>query len=169
MPNLLDLKGLHFGRLKVLSRALNNKQGGAMWLCRCTCGVEKVVRSAELKRGGAVSCGCYMKENNAKLKRTHGMSYTCIYKIWRAMHDRCYNPTTRTYKTHGARGITVCKRWHAFKNFYADMGDKPVGKSLDRINNDGNYTPANCRWATPKEQAQNRRKPSHGKTMRIYS
>jgi len=169
MPTFIDLTGLHFGRLLVVERLPNNRQGGAVWLCKCSCGTEKSIRAAELRRGDAVSCGCYMRENNMLNKKTHGMSYTRIYKIWRAMHDRCYNPSTRTFKTHGARGIKVCKRWHKFENFYSDMGDRPVGKSIDRINNDGDYKPSNCRWATPKEQAANRRKPAHGKVLRIHS
>jgi hypothetical protein len=169
MPRFLDLTGQYFGRLRVVKRAPNSKQGGAMWVCLCSCGTQKVVRSAELRRGDVVSCGCYMRDNNGQLKRTHGMSRTKIYRVWRAMHDRCYNPNTRTYKTHGARGIKVCKRWHKFENFYADMGAAPNGKSIDRINNNGDYKPSNCRWATPKEQAANRRKPAHGKVLRIYS
>jgi len=169
MPKFIDLKGQRFGKLLAVSRADNDAGGGAVWKCRCDCGAVKLVRSGELRRGDAQSCGCGIREAMRRRMTTHGMARTPIYKVWRAMHDRCYNPNTRSFVSHGARGIKVCKRWFKFENFYADMGDRPPGKSIDRIDNNGDYTPKNCRWATPKEQAANRRKPPHtGKVVRIH-
>jgi len=134
------------------------------WLCRCECGVERSVWIANLVSGKSRSCGCLNAESkataNAVRFRTHGMSKTSIYRIWRGMIKRCTDSGIRGYPNYGGRGISVCERWNnSFENFYADMGERPSGKhSIDRINNDGNYEPENCRWATTQEQTRNTRR-----------
>lgn len=139
-----------YGRLTVIS----NAKGG--WLCRCDCGNEKVVRTQCLKVGTAKSCGC-LKAEKPGGRTTHGMTYKPIYRLWVSMVDRCYRENVPNFKFYGGRGIRVCDRWRTFLNFYADMGDRPEGCSLDRIDNAGNYEPSNCRWAPHTVQHANRR------------
>ena len=112
-----------------------------------------------LRTGHIISCGCEGKRRRAKYAAlaatTHGQSKTLQYIAWQLMIDRCNNPNNQAYKRYGARGISVCERWKIYDNFFKDMGPRPDGMSLDRINNDGNYEPSNCRWATQKEQMRN--------------
>jgi hypothetical protein len=156
-----NLTGKKFGRLfvKQLWRVDNN---GSKWLCFCDCGNLALVSTWRLMNGWTKSCGCIRKEVTSKLKFSHGQAKagkkTKLYMRWWGMRQRCENPNNKAFKNYGGRGIKVCDRWHIFENFAADMGNFSGVLQLDRINNDGNYEPANCRWATPTQQANNRRK-----------
>jgi hypothetical protein len=157
---MIDLTGQRFGSWTVLERGPDyvypsGKRRATRWRCECICGATVLVVSAILRNGGSTQCrDC--------ANRTHGMSYDPEYSVWNNMLLRCYNPSNHNYPYYGARGITVCERWHSFELWMTDIlveiGPRPKGKTLDRVNNDGNYEPGNIRWATRKEQAQNRRK-----------
>jgi hypothetical protein len=168
---LRDLKGKKFGRLKVISLVGRGSGGQAVWLCRCACGTEKEILAGNLGKSSN-SCGCLRREQKSAQLATHSMSKTHIYRIYSHMLERCADPNRPRY---GGRGIKVCKRWRGprgFENFYKKMGDQPFeGATLDRIDNEGDYTPNNTRWATQTEQhrnkSSNREVTYQGQTMCI--
>ena len=155
---VLDITGVRFGRLVAKEVHSRDKHGRAKWVCICDCGKSKIVSSDNLRRGNQSSCGCLRDEKIAQLNRSHGMSRTPTYIVWAGMIQRCENPSYTGYSYWGGRGIKVCERWKTFENFLADMGEKPKGKSIDRFpDNNGNYEPGNCRWASSTDQNRNRR------------
>lgn len=158
MPRLIDRTGERFGKLVVIEQAGRNALKKVLWKCVCDCGKETVVVSGSLVTGNTTSCGCVIP--NFK----HGGWKNASYNSWRAMMRRCYKPQDKDYHRYGGRGIQVSPRWHEYINFMMDMGE-PVGDStLDRIDANGDYTPENCRWASPIVQARNIRHPKSNKT-----
>lgn len=153
-----DFVGKKYGRLTVVAIELRlcGRQRASFAKCRCSCGAAAVVLLQNLKSGATKSCGCLRTCSNKK-RSTHGKSRTVIYKTWLGMIDRCNNKKNPNYKHYGGRGISVSSRWMSFPNFYKDMGDVPADRSLDRIDNDGDYGPTNCRWASEKDQHRNKR------------
>ena len=157
MKKLEIKKGEKYGRLTVIQEVQPVVQKGIkkrVVRCSCECGKIKDLVIYNLRSGETKSCGCF----NLELKIKHKKSKTPIYNSWENMKKRCLNPTNHNYKNYGGRGIKICDRWLAsFTNFYQDMGDRPLGHTLDRIDNDGNYEPSNCKWSSTKEQLKNRR------------
>lgn len=133
--------------------------GRSNWRAKCVCGQERIVRIRDLKSGHRISCGCFGREQSVLRSTTHGhgtRAKTPTYRTWQHMISRCHSPTSDNYPNYGGAGIVVCERWRAsFENFLADMGERPEGKTLDRVIGSKGYEPSNCRWATPGEQAQN--------------
>jgi len=154
-----NLIGNVFERLTVTEIAGLNARQNVLWRCVCTCGGEAVAPAYDLRNGKVKSCGCLVREGaNTK----HGMARSGkkrsrLYSVWASMLARCTNPNDRHYAQYGGRGITVCKKWLFFENFFADMGEPETGLTLDRKNNEGGYTPRNCRWVSHNEQSRNTR------------
>ena len=145
-----DLIGKTFGAWQVVGKVKNEKRNEWYYTCLCSCGTSKNIAGHQLKSGSSTKC------HKCRVK-THGMSYTDTFRIWTGIVRRCLNPNFKNYKYYGGRGIKVADRWLKFENFYADMGDRPVGLQIDRIDNDGNYEPGNCRWVTPQVNNTNRK------------
>lgn len=154
--------GEKFGRLEVLARAPDRmtSRGKSAYRvrCRCECGNETVVDARRVRLGLTRSCGCLQVEavkRASAVAATHGLSRSATYRVWSSMVSRCRSPTNPAFKRYGGTGIGVCDRWLSFENFFADMGERPSGRTIDRIDGTKGYAPDNCRWATPKEQSSN--------------
>lgn len=163
MPSLIDLTGRRFGRLVVVGQAGRDKHKKPLWDCLCDCGENRTILGNSLTREKTKSCGCFQSDVVTKMSTKHGHAKrgqeSTEHIIWSLMIQRCTNPNSTNYKYWGGRGITVCERWlNSFENFLEDMGNRPSkNHSLDRIDNDGNYGPNNCKWSTRNEQRLNQR------------
>lgn len=166
-----DLTGRRFGELCVTGFAGIGPRRNSTWLCSCSCGATKIIARTNLIQGHARSCGCKNIESfvarSVARNRVHGKSGTRTHDIWQGMWKRCTNPNTDSSAYYIGRGITVCDAWKDFRAFLADMGEAPIGCSIDRINNDAGYSKDNCRWATATQQSRNARS-KHGLVRGVH-
>lgn len=158
---LKDYSGTRFGRLVAVNLVQRDqgRENNHHWRFICDCGSEKVAGIKRVRSGNTTSCGCAFSDMMSERNSTHGLSasHPREYRSWKDMRARCRNPNDTDFKDYGGRGISVCQRWDSFADFFADMGIRPKGATLDRINTDGDYTPSNCRWASATTQANNKR------------
>lgn len=155
--HFVDLTGRKFSFLTVVGQSPDRARDGRIrWDCVCDCGRRVTHATSNLNSSTATSCGCLTKQKQIAARTTHGWTGTSTYEIWCGIIRRCTNPKCTAYDRYGGRGISVCDRWLSFEAFLADMGERPAGRSIDRINNDGNYEPGNCRWATTAQQQANK-------------
>lgn len=145
--------GLKVGKLTVVAVGDITKRRAQKLVCRCECGTERQTEAYKIATGRVHSCGCV----RPGMRKDRPFVGTSEHNSWRAMRNRCNQPSHEHYKYYGGRGIKVCERWDSFENFLADMGERPKGRTLDRVDTNGNYEPGNCRWATPTEQVRNQR------------
>lgn len=159
---MVDITGQKFGRLTAIMPTEKRQNGKVVWLCECECGNETLVTSNRLRSGNTSSCGCLYAETRKGMLK-HGGTGTRLYRIWKAMHNRCNNKNTKDYEYYGGRGIVICNEWngeHGFENFlrWAKQTGYNDNLTIDRINPNGNYYPENCEWITQAEQNRNTRK-----------
>ena len=170
MGNITNIEGATFGRLSVIERVENTKAGKVRWKCLCLCGRFSVVIGAKLSGGWTKSCGCLQKEMARKANKTHGKAKSREYSSWSGMIQRCTNNKRKAYPRYGGRGIKVCAEWlNSFESFFEDMGERPKGRTLDRIDNEGDYEASNCKWSTAREQKLNQRPCKHYREAVAYS